>query len=78
MKTTIDRSGRVVIPRAMRAQVGLLEGGEVEVEITGAAIIIEPLHGHDLQKEGPFLVIPSAGRALDDATVRELRLSDQR
>lgn len=78
MKTTIDRAGRLVIPRGMRAQVGLVEGGEVEIVVHGAAILIEPLAGYDLQKEGPFLVIPASGQALGDETVRELRLADQR
>lgn len=78
MKTTIDRAGRLVIPRGMRAQVGLVEGGEVDVVVHGSAILIEPLAGHDLQKEGPFLVITATGQALDDDAVRELRLGDQR
>jgi AbrB family looped-hinge helix DNA binding protein len=78
MKTTIDKAGRLVIPAGMRAKVGLLAGGEVEVAVHGAAIIIEPLNGLDLESEGPFLVIPSTGHPTDDAAVREARLGDQR
>ena len=77
MKTTIDRAGRVVIPRGLRAQVGLVEGGEVDIVVHGSAILLEPLTGHALQKEGPFLVIPSGGQPLDDDALRELRLGDQ-
>jgi AbrB family looped-hinge helix DNA binding protein len=78
MKTTIDRAGRLVIPRGLRAQVGLVEGGEVHVNVQGAAILIEPVAGLDLQTEGQFLVIPSAGQPIDDEAVRDLRLADQR
>jgi AbrB family looped-hinge helix DNA binding protein len=78
MKTTIDRAGRLVIPRALRAQVGLADGGDVEVVVHGAAILIEPRAGLDLQQEGDLLVIPGTGQLLDDDAVRELRLADQR
>jgi AbrB family looped-hinge helix DNA binding protein len=78
MKTTIDRAGRLVIPRGMRAQVGLVDGGEVEVAVQGGAILIEPVQGLDLQREGSFFVIPATGLAIDDGSVRELRLADQR
>lgn len=78
MKTTIDKAGRVVIPRGLRAQVGLGDGGEVDVSVHGAAILIEPRNGEDLQREGPLVVIPAVGVPLDDDAVRELRLGDQR
>ncbi len=78
MKTMIDKAGRLVIPRGMRAQIGLLEGGEVDIDIHGAAIIIEPTAAADLAKEGPFVVIPRTGQTLSDADVREQRLADQR
>ena len=78
MKTTIDRAGRLVIPRGLRAQVGLADGGDVDVEVQGAAILIEPRAGRDLQAEGAYLVIPATGQAIDDEAVRELRLADQR
>ena len=78
MKTTIDRAGRLVIPRGLRAQVGLLEGGEVEIDVFGAAIIVEAVTGDDLQKEGRFVVIPKTGQVIGDDAVREQRLADQR
>lgn len=78
MRTTVDKSGRLVIPRGLRAQVGLLEGGEVDLEVHGAAIIVEPIGGDDLAREGPFIVIPPTGAGVTDADVRELRLGDQR
>lgn len=78
MKTTIDRAGRLVIPRGLRAQVGLLEGGEVVVEVRGAAILIEPVSGPDLLVDEGFLVVAPTGQTIGDDAVRELRFADQR
>jgi len=78
MRTKIDKAGRLVIPRGMRSEVGLLDGGEVDIALHGAAIIIEPVAGEDLQKEGRFVVIPKVGAPISDADVREQRLLDQR
>lgn len=78
MRTNIDRSGRLVVPLGMRSQLGLDEGGEVEVEVVGAAIVIEPVAGDDLQTEAGFIVIPATSEAVTDADVRNQRLADQR
>ena len=59
MKTTIDRAGRLVIPRSLRDRIGLAGGGEVEIELDGAAIRIEPVAGVDLRESGGFLRIPA-------------------
>jgi AbrB family looped-hinge helix DNA binding protein len=77
MRTTIDRAGRVVIPKALRDRLGLTPG-EVEVTSDGAALRIEPIAGADLAEVDGRLVIPPGGTAVDDETVRALRLSDQR
>ena len=74
----MDRAGRLVVPRGLRHQVGLLDGGVVDIDVQGAAIIIEPVVGHDLQREGGFIVIPASGEVIRDADVREQRLADQR
>ena len=78
MRTTIDKAGRLVIPKALRSQVGLEEGGEVEVDVQGAAILVEPVSGHGFVEMHGRLVIPPTGRTLDAATVRRMRLADQR
>ncbi|HET7726871.1 MAG TPA: AbrB/MazE/SpoVT family DNA-binding domain-containing protein [Candidatus Limnocylindrales bacterium] len=78
MKTTIDRAGRLVIPRAMRTQLGLERGGDVEVSIDGASIRIEPTAGSELADIDGLLVIPATGEPIDDEVVRELRRADQR
>jgi AbrB family looped-hinge helix DNA binding protein len=77
MRTTIDRAGRLVIPKALRDEVGL-EPGEVEITRDGAGIRLEPVAGTGLVERRGRLVIPSAGASVDDDLVRELRDGDQR
>lgn len=72
MRTTIDKAGRVVIPRTLRDRIGLSEGGEVEVDIDGAGVRIEPVPGADLRKRGRLLVIPAKGIRIDEQSVREM------
>lgn len=42
MRTTIDRAGRVVIPKAVRDDAGLEPGTELEIEFRDGRIEIEP------------------------------------
>lgn len=77
MRTTIDRVGRVVIPRPLRDQVGL-RAGEVEIVVDGAGIRIEAVAGEGLSEVGGRLVIPASGVPVDDQLVRDLRDADRR
>ena len=76
MRTTIDKAGRLVIPKALRDHVGLLPG-EVEVRIDGAALVVEPVATEHLVERRGRLVVPGGGPAIDDDAVRTLR-DDQR
>jgi AbrB family looped-hinge helix DNA binding protein len=77
MRTTVDKAGRLVVPRSLREQVGLAGGGEVEVSLDGAAIRIEPVPGDALREVEGLLLIPSSGSAIDDALVHELIDADR-
>jgi AbrB family looped-hinge helix DNA binding protein len=77
MKTTIDKAGRLVIPRALRDRIGLAGGGEVNLELDGAAVRIEPVTGSDLKDASGLLVIPTAGTPLTGDHVRELVDADR-
>ena len=61
-----------MIPRALRNRIGLAGGGEVEIEIDGAGIRIEPVVGGELREDDGLLIIPATGIPIDDALVREL------
>ena len=77
MRSTIDKAGRLVIPKALRDSLGL-GPGEVEVTADGAGLHIEPIADDRLQDEDGLLVIPAGGAAVDDDLVRALRDANQR
>ena len=41
MKTTIDKAGRIVVPKAMRDELGLNGGTEVEISVVDGHIEID-------------------------------------
>ena len=77
MRTTIDKAGRLVIPRSLRDRIGLSAGGEVELELDGAAVRIEPVAGTGLREEDGLLVIPATGVPITAASVRDLIDADR-
>lgn len=77
MRATIDKAGRVVIPKVLRERVGL-RPGEVELTPDGSGLRIEPLARDEVVEMSGRLVIPQAGAAIDDELVRALRDADQR
>lgn len=80
MRTTIDRAGRIVIPRPLRDQIGL-EPGEVEVTVDQAGIRIQPLTSERLVEKGGRLVVAAAVEdegVLTDDVVTALRDADRR
>lgn len=78
MRVTMDKVGRVVIPKPLRDQVGF-GPGVLEVTAEGAGLRLEPLAGDRLDERGGRLVIPPSGEGIvDDAAVRALRDADRR
>lgn len=72
MRTTIDTAGRLVVPRVLRSKLGLEKGGEVEIELDGSALRIEPVAGSGLEVEEGLLVIPAVGTPVSIEEVHEL------
>jgi AbrB family looped-hinge helix DNA binding protein len=77
MRSTIDKAGRLVIPKTLRDSIGLA-AGDVEITIDGAGLHIEPVADDELRDEDGLLVIPAAGAPVSDELVRTLRDADQR
>jgi bifunctional DNA-binding transcriptional regulator/antitoxin component of YhaV-PrlF toxin-antitoxin module len=70
MRTTINKAGRRVIPRALLDRIGLTEGGEGELELDDTGVRIEPVStGGRVEKDG-FLVIPKTGTPTTNEMVR--------
>jgi AbrB family looped-hinge helix DNA binding protein len=77
MYATIDKAGRLVLPKALRDQVGL-RAGEVNVFADGAGLRVEPIAGGALEEREGRLVVASSGLDVNDEMVRALRDGDQR
>ena len=80
MRSTIDRAGRIVVPRAIREAANLRPGIEVEFRVQGGHVEIEPVPlTVTLRRRGSFVVaVPQENqpvmRAADvDRTTEELR-----
>jgi AbrB family looped-hinge helix DNA binding protein len=77
MRSTIDKAGRLVVPKVLRDTIGLVPG-EVEITVDGAGLHIAPLADDRLEDEDGLLVIPAADISISDELVRALRDADQR
>ena len=77
MRATIDKAGRLVIPKPLRDRLGL-RPGVVEVVAEGTALRVEPIAGEELHQRSGRLIVPASGIALDDDDVRSLRDADQK
>lgn len=63
MKTTIDRAGRVVVPKPLRAELGLHGGEELDISVRDGRIEIEPVsETMRLVKRGGFLAAEIAAK----------------
>ena len=73
MRATIDKAGRLVIPKPLRDSLGLAPG-PVEVQIYGAGLTVEPIiEDNTLVERDGLLVIPASGRVITDEMVQALR-----
>lgn len=43
MKTAIDAAGRVIVPKALRDELGLAPGRELEIRARDGVLVIEPV-----------------------------------
>ena len=76
MRTTMDSAGRIVLPKTLRLDVGIVPG-EVEIVVDGNALRITPIATDQLIEEDGLLLLPEGPPATSD-DIRELRLADQR
>ncbi|WP_267616556.1 AbrB/MazE/SpoVT family DNA-binding domain-containing protein [Gordonia bronchialis] len=77
MRTTIDSSGRLVVPKELRDRIGLTPG-DVEITVSGSALVLQPVPTDELIESDSLLVLRGGGPDLSIDDIRELRLGDQR
>jgi AbrB family looped-hinge helix DNA binding protein len=77
MRTTIDKAGRLVIPKSLRDSVGL-RPGVVDVRADGTGIRIDAPADESLDERAGRLLIPASGASVNDEVVRSLRDAGQR
>ncbi len=65
MKTTLDRFGRVVVPKHIRDRLGLRPGTEIEIDEKGNEVVLKVVeHEPPLTLKGGILVY--SGTAIGD------------
>lgn len=77
MRTTIDKAGRLVVPKSLRDRLGL-GPGVVEVTAEGASLRVSPVADDELVVRSGRPIISGRGARIDDEFVRNLRDSDQK
>lgn len=77
VRTTIDKAGRLVVPKVLRDRLGL-HSGEVEITADGASLRVEPVFDDSLVEKDGRLVIPSSNAAITDEFARELKDADEK
>jgi AbrB family looped-hinge helix DNA binding protein len=70
---TIDEAGRLVVPQAMRKQLGLAAGTQLRVEVEGDRLILQPQRPDPVVHEVGGLLILEGELADDIPDHRDLR-----
>lgn len=65
METTLDRFGRIIIPKGVRDDMGLEAGAILQIEKEGEKIVLQPVHGEPqvMEKKG---ILVFTGTAVGD------------
>ncbi len=74
VRTTIDKAGRIVVPKKLRDRLGLAPGTEVEISDRGDGLHLEPIRPRSearIVDKGGFLVIEGDGSF--PSTVEDVR-----
>jgi AbrB family looped-hinge helix DNA binding protein len=81
MRTTIDRGGRVVIPKSIRDSLGLVPGSEVDIGLDGYTVTVDrvaPAEPRVTRERGLVVLTPPDPRPITDDDVRAIRDATRR
>lgn len=70
-KLTLDKAGRIVLPKALRDELQLAPGDAVEAESSGEEITLRPLRGNAPLRKKHGIWVYRAGEPLSDSVVQK-------
>ena len=65
METTLDRFGRIIIPKNVREDMGLEAGAVLQVEKQGGKIVLQPVQGEPQVVEKKGILVFTGGAVGD-------------
>jgi len=71
VKVTLDKAGRIVLPKPLREELHLEPGDTLEAETSGEQITLSPLRGTAGLRKKHGVWVYSAGEPLSHAVVQE-------
>ena len=72
METTIDSAGRIVVPKALRDELGLVPGSKVDVSRYGAGLAVVPGGRTARLVEEDGVLVATSDTVIDDEIVYRL------
>lgn len=69
MRATLDKAGRIVLPKPLRDELHLEAGDAVEIESSGEDITLRPVRGQAQLRKKHGIWVYRAGEALSASTV---------
>jgi len=73
MRSTIDKAGRVIVPKAMRDELGLTGGTEIEIGLVDGRIEIAPVASHIRLERKRGRLVAASDREMPVLTSDEVR-----
>jgi AbrB family looped-hinge helix DNA binding protein len=70
-RLTIDKAGRIVLPKPLRDELQLEAGDTLEVESSGDEITLRPMRGHAQLRKKHGIWVYRSGEPLSQAVVEE-------
>jgi AbrB family looped-hinge helix DNA binding protein len=70
-RLTLDKAGRIVLPKALREELQLAPGDALEVESSGEEITLRPLRGNAPLRKKHGIWVYRAGEPLTDSIVQK-------
>jgi AbrB family looped-hinge helix DNA binding protein len=71
VKVSLDKAGRIVLPKPLRDELRLTAGDALEAEASGEEITLRPIRGNAPLRKKRGIWVYRAGEPLRDTAVRE-------